>query len=368
LYEYVPITMDAVNVAPNPQYCQNDPAVGRFWPAAANAVPNDPHKYTNEWADDLFDFVTARNSPSNNRWPDMPQSIAQVQNDPTIPLSDQDGPVKGEETQNNDLTSLALPIIHDALWVHWQTMGAPTPLPVDSRSGDPLSTSSLVPGIVNVNTAPPVVLRMLPLIVDNSSGFANSTGGSVAFGNTTTNVIDAQRSAVKNIYTDLSDPLQADLTPNNANSPGGVAKAGRAFNFADQPPFGFNSLFSLETPDPTAKQRVPIIPGTTTYGNNDLMYLGMLNPFSRPPVANDLTATHLNLTRISNLVSPRSDVFTVYVTVQAWTYVGDIPGARQQDDTRLVGEKRSSFIVDRSKINGEHFKPEDLIILPIDQE
>jgi hypothetical protein len=65
--------------------------------------------------------------------------------------------------------------------------------------------------------------------------------------------------------------------------------------------------------------------GAVTYGPGgagavppavQFMRSGDLQPFHRPPIALDFVAQNRDMTRISSLASQRSDVFTVYVTVQ----------------------------------------------------
>ncbi len=54
----------------------------------------------------------------------------------------------------------------------------------------------------------------------------------------------------------------------------------------------------------------------------------------------------LTLTRISNLITTRSDTFTVYIVLQGWQNVGT--GNAQPMVTR-----RFAYIVDRSQINSD---------------
>lgn len=338
LYEYVPITMDAVNVAPNPDFCFNDPSVGRF-DGRARDVANG-RLYANLWAADLNDYVVARQSPSDFKFPDVPSvslqtALADRMNDPTIPLTDQDGPVKGEEAAAN--------LTENVPWIHWTYLAAnpvtpPPTTPIVTRTSDVVdSKSTLIPGLVNLNTAPPVVLRMLPWHLDPTTGLVNHA------------------SVLQKTRVTTLDKLRLDHT---LATPAGLENAPRL-----TPPFGFESLSSI-----AAVTATEVTDAATAAARDQRMLLGMLNPDYRPLVVNDVTAQNANLTRISNLATTRSDVFTVYVTVQAWTYVENTPGANQVEDTRLVGEKRSAFIVDRSGITPTNFDPKDLIIFPIEKE
>jgi hypothetical protein len=56
------------------------------------------------------------------------------------------------------------------------------------------------------------------------------------------------------------------------------------------------------------------------------------------------------LTRISNLITTRSDTFTVYVVLQGWQNVGSTtPGISPQP----MVTRRFAYIVDRSQINSD---------------
>ena len=54
-------------------------------------------------------------------------------------------------------------------------------------------------------------------------------------------------------------------------------------------------------------------------------------------------AENLNLIRLSNLLTTRSDTFTTYVLVQGWKNAGT-------EYPQLVAEKRAAFMTDRSKV------------------
>ncbi len=72
--------------------------------------------------------------------------------------------------------------------------------------------------------------------------------------------------------------------------------------------------------------------GTTPGGNNQAGF-----------VYNDFETQNLALTRISNLVTTRSDVFTVYVLVQGFRNAGTA-------NPELMVQRRAAFIADRSRV------------------
>jgi len=64
----------------------------------------------------------------------------------------------------------------------------------------------------------------------------------------------------------------------------------------------------------------------------------------------DYEEKYLNLTRISNLVTLRSDCYTAYIQVQGWRDAGS-PNAR------LMVQRRLAFIVDRSRVTATRRAP-----------
>jgi hypothetical protein len=348
--------MDAVTVAPESSEFATNPSVGRF-DARASLLPN------NDWAADLFDYVTARQmaGPKLN-FPDVPATLvdatpANNSNDPTVPLTDQDGPVHGEEAAAN--ASVGVP------WVRWQSEGGggftSSRREPALESGNASGSSQLIAGTININTAPDVVLRMLPWVVDPATGYLDQSPG------TTWNAYMRHRVGI------ISDRLANPAAQPAINA--GLTRGSPAFST----PYGFTSTMALadlpqlrfDDPQITAADTAARANPVET---QQLMRYGMLNPYYRPEGAqNDFNLANINMTRVSNLTSQRSDAYTVYVTVQAWTYVAEGPGTGAPNDkqftgTRLVGERRGSFIVDRSRISQERFKPADLIVHPIEQE
>ena len=61
-------------------------------------------------------------------------------------------------------------------------------------------------------------------------------------------------------------------------------------------------------------------------------------------VVNDYEATFLNLTRISNIITTRSDSYTVYVVVQGWRNAGSA-------NPELVVQRRAAYIADRCAVH-----------------
>jgi hypothetical protein len=74
-----------------------------------------------------------------------------------------------------------------------------------------------------------------------------------------------------------------------------------------------------------------------------------------PPVG-DFQTQFLAIDRVSNLITTRSDSFTVYVVVEGWTNPGTPTAA-------LVSTRRVGYILDRSGITPTNSSPK-LIAIP----
>jgi hypothetical protein len=65
------------------------------------------------------------------------------------------------------------------------------------------------------------------------------------------------------------------------------------------------------------------------------------------------------INRISNLITTRSDSFTVYIVIQGWRNAGapvtsdpNPPVTGDPKAPQLVVERRAAFIIDRSNVTG----------------
>jgi hypothetical protein len=140
----------------------------------------------------------------------------------------------------------------------------------------------------------------------------------------------------------LLDQRLVDIV-NGGSTPVGFGLNSEALVNGDLSPGYFATRFTQ--PAPTSTWTVPVGANSTQFNDFELKYL--------------------RYNRVSNLISTRSDVYAVYVVVQAWTWNGNIS---QATDTRLVGERRRAFIVDRSGITANNSLISDLRIIPIESE
>ncbi len=328
-WEINPLPVDAARINPQNTPSLTDPLV-RF----------DPNKPETAWAADVLDFVTARQAPSHAFLPDVPRVAVELDASQPVPQQDQnpvyqgsDGAVQGAESANT-----VDPFVQNQLWIQNRS-GTSTQL----RRGNIVqsATGNLSLGRININTAPAAVLRMLPWAVDTSTGFADTVAGGP---------IDL---AVTNIVTARGETL---ASPAPFYSVGQVVKDVPSLKFAGGLTTAASASQMVLAGDLSPRRRQGSVPQPIVGGSSAIASQG-----SSAGLA-DFDFEQLNVNRISSLASTRSDVFTVYVTVQAWTY----SPTNQATDTRLVGEKRAAFIVDRSKIDATKSKISDLVVYPVE--
>jgi DNA uptake protein ComE-like DNA-binding protein len=165
-------------------------------------------------------------------------------------------------------------------------------------------------GLININTAPAEVLNMLPLVIDPG-----------------TKKIDpvANLALANAIVTYRSDPTKGP----------------------------FKSLFDLNLVKDSGGNGFQNAMGKLVFGTTDPDdEEGDLSPYNggvvtgTDGVMNDFEERYLQLARLSNLLTVRSDSFNVYVLVQSWKNVGSttIP-------PMLTWEKRIAFTADRSTVD-----------------
>jgi hypothetical protein len=194
--------------------------------------------------------------------------------------------------------SLNVPEVHpDVL-----ATAARLPEPFVDANAIKSSPRTLIQGLVNINTAPPIVLRMLPW-----------------------KVLDAGSEIGR------YDPVETLALVNEIVQE-------RATNGP------FDSILSLSHrfTDPTS----PLFPSLAV----ERFELGDPSVGNQPNVIEDFEYRTRELTRVSNLATTRSDSYTVYIIVQAWRTDGNGP-ANSSSNVRMVAEQRRAFVVDRSAVS-----------------
>jgi hypothetical protein len=238
------------------------------------------------WARNLFNYLTVQSSTD-----------AYLPNfDPNLLSSNYTGtPTFAYPPQNSTSPPPAPPAI------------PPTPaLTADATATDQTKQDNIgVEGLVNINTASWKVLSMLPLV------------------------------------------------PGNVPETEALAKAIVAYRMANGP---FTSIFDLnQVPGfQTAEGTISVTAPTSALGllsPADLGF-GTASPNSIAPLQGeeDYQGDCLELTRISNLITTRSDTFTVYVELQGWQNAGSTNASLPPQP---MITRRYAFIVDRSAINGD---------------
>jgi hypothetical protein len=148
-----------------------------------------------------------------------------------------------------------------------------------------------IEGLININTAPFAVLRRVPFIPANPT---------------------------------LNDQIAlAIVTYRNSNGPYKTL-----FDLNSVP--GFQNAYG----DPSAPTM------TSNYDSGDLSTVGPSGTQS-DGVANDFEKRFMEMTRVSNLLTTRSDTYTAYILVQGWRGIGTAT-------PELVVQRRAAFIADRS--------------------
>ena len=100
---------------------------------------------------------------------------------------------------------------------------------------------------------------------------------------------------------------------------------------------------------------MPVNPGEMTNPQGDLSPYGATLPASNGTpetdgtdhVFGDVKTRYMPLIRVSNLITTRSDSFTVYAQVQAWQGVGT-------NYPNLVAQRRAAALLDRSQVRPIH--------------
>jgi hypothetical protein len=190
-----------------------------------------------------------------------------------------------------------------------QAWPSPT-LTADATAADQTAQDKVgVEGLININTASWKVLSMLPFVPNNPA---------------------VDRLIARNIvsYRLAHGPFTSIFDLNQVTGfQNGTGAAGA--------PTAATSATGLLSPaDPNFESATASPSGTAT------------------GITEDYQWDCLTLSRISNLITTRSDTFTIYIEVQGWQNVG-LPTAASPTLAQPMITRRYAFIVDRSAINGD---------------
>lgn len=247
------------------------------------------------WASDLLDYFTAIHSPANDFLPNVDPYLTRVD------------PVKNIPDPSRMIN-------------RGYNASSPPGTPPTIVTNPPPVTEDDVPseGLININTASWKVLGALPLVMGGPSG--------TDF--TQVNTALSEQLAKRIVYfRDVDD---------GTNGPGG----------APHPHGPFKSLTELclipefvSAENTINVTNAPLANPGVDRGDYSLLTNSPLGDAVRL----DFKEKYLNLTRISNLITLRSDCYTVYLQVQGWQDAGSA-------NAKLMVQRRLAFIVDRSHV------------------
>jgi hypothetical protein len=276
--------------------------IGRFCPVGdpinqtydyQNPLTADTSSYRYQFATRLLDYFTVNGNPSMDFIPNV-SPLRMIQPSGAQNLGGMQ--VLAGSPYAGGLTPLAVP--------NGPAEAAP------ATANGPSELVNPTDGRINVNTAPWKVLAAVPLVPNGNDGGTNW---------------QATELLAKNIC-DFRDGT--GLYVGKGHGP-------------------FKTLFELnEVPGFQAMTGMPTPPGPKWgdyYGDPDHQNYG-----AGATYVNVITGdweTQLNsVRRLSNLLTTRSDTFTVYIVVQGWSQAG-VPGS-----ARLVAQRRVAYIMDRSEV------------------
>jgi len=280
--------------------------VGRFYPTTARLVtaagaPLAPATDYYFWTRRLFDYLTVQSNDSNY----MPNFDAGPRDD-YLPTAD------------------AVPLSQEAYFAGPVTQVYNS----DGAAQDQTNQDTCgVEGSININTASAEVLSLLPLVTKGDEGGASPTA-------------------------DCYTVAQNIVTYRNANGP-----------FMSI--FDLNKVTGFQTASGKINPGIATTPGTPPPATNDNVITsanGLLTPpdtafpsATAGATANGLTEDYQSdntvLSRISNMITTRSDTFTVYIVIEGWQNA-ILPGQKVGASLpQLKVVRHYAFIADRSQIN-----------------
>lgn len=340
--------------------------VGRFCPIriGSSVSPTiddfgtDINLYRYAWAKDLFDYLTVTTPsrdylpeyPAQREWVDLggqPREFSKgslysvfAGTDHAIYRCNVSGPSNAGTTPDPGTFTL----LATAKSVDNIKQGSASQVTMDGASDERENTVA-IQGLINLNTAPWKVLAAVPWVPAGSDRFqfANPSASEWTFTVGSNGRDDNEDIARAIVYWRDGDYYYSNFT---ARGP-------------------FRSIFDLYKvrvpPDPaTPGQYVfELVQNTLSSTGEPDDAQGDFSPYNQavPPPSDtkdhsryDFEEQYLLMTKVSNLLTTRSDSFTVYIQVQGWRGIGTLK-------PELVVQRRASFMMDRSKITATSTPP-----------
>jgi hypothetical protein len=327
---FVPISMDVAACFTGTQ----GEEVGHFCPISddpsANAASSSTlHSY--DWAKRLFDYFTVIQNPGNDFSPnvnpgfnDVALGIAanwssRLYNTATInwPTAN---PLVFTATGNafNDKIQGVTAIPNTTATVN-------APNGTNNKPNDEDNVG--VDGLININTAPWQVLASLPMVTASTTADSSSnhySEANVALAHAIVLWRDGDGTHAPH------GPFKSIFDLNNVVDQNGGTTNGFQNGWGTLTPMFSGTAISPGLPPPTFAQ-----------GNfSPAPPIGTTTPPQADATDNDFETTFLELTKISNLITTRSDTFTCYIVVQGWLNAGTASPS-------LVSQQRMAFIANR---------------------
>jgi hypothetical protein len=240
-------------------------------------------------------------------------------------------------------------------------------------------SGKLTPGLININTAPPEVLRALPhwARLVHETG-VDELGAPLARPTPRVRLAEATVQYRERFGQDpaaVPPPREPDYRDRDAllADPGlhrdrGFASTGELMLLTEPPPNGAAGYKRTWRIDMAADDPFSLVAGglpiesarvsTDVVGGYDPVSLS----YGPDKVARDVEENHLLYTGLSNLVTTRSDTFTVYFKVRSFR---QDPTTGRWDATNpemILDESRYVMLVDRSQVDHPSRKPQILYL------
>jgi hypothetical protein len=266
-------------------------------------------KWNYRWATDFFDYLTVQ-SPNDDYFPNMPKSFDAAGNG-----------------SFGAFTSTTTAVLN----------GQPQPPPaVPNREWE---ETEPIEGLININTAPWVVLKQIPWVPVIGGKVDNFT---FTPGNDTV-------AAMPDGIDDNAQLAQKIVEFRDGSPAGGQAPQGP-----------FTSLFDLYRCNAFRNFNQELINLEGTEATDQSGDISPIGP-ALDSVRFDSEEQMLALTRVSNLITTRSDSFTVYIVVQGWRIDPQRP-----EVSKLEVQRRAAFIIDRSNLEPSKSLEPKIINVPND--
>jgi hypothetical protein len=269
-----------------------------IYPAGSSILVNYTMWKPYSWTTHLFDYLTVQN-PRDDYLPNTDPSMYPNANPSPLTIPPYPSPVANSDSSLSSNIS--------------NTVTA-----ASSAANTDAENTESVQGLININTAPWQVLATLPLVLTNANPALVDTPNTI---NAAMAIVRDrnQFGPFKTIY-DLNRVFDELGTTSGQTDPYTKSGVQNAWNN--------NSIGS------SGSGRFP---GTTGVSQGNLF------PSGGSGVANEFDETNLVVNRLSNLITTRSDTFTVYVVVEGWQNAGT-PTAK------LVVTRRMAYLVDRNGV------------------